>query len=147
MSIEIKEKEWKSWYKITELPLTVWVGIICIQRAGEAPPDYRRTEDFFSFLFFPAEFNDWEQNSKSFIDLQKEQVFSAYLTFLCVLCFTPCYHLLSICLDCKLLPDRESSQLWNDILCTRLLLFSQVWNVILWTRILVGLGFFFFLSN
>lgn len=102
----------------------------------------KNREDFF-FLFFPTEFNDWKQNSKSFINLQKEHVFSAYLIFPCVLCFTPCHHLLSICLDSKLLPDRESSQLWNDISCTRILLFSQVWNVSLWTRILVGFGAFF----
>lgn len=51
MSIEMKERDWKSWYKITELLLTGWVGSISIQRAGEAPPDYRRIEKiFFSFL-------------------------------------------------------------------------------------------------
>lgn len=143
MSTEIKEKDWKSWYKITEVALTVGVGVICIQRAGEPPPDYRRTE--ILFLFFPAEFNDWKQNSKSFINLQKEHVFFSIFHFpLCSVFHT--LPLLSICLDSKLLPDRESSQLWNDILYTRILLFSQVWNVNLWTRILVGLGAFFSLK-
>lgn len=53
MSIEMKEKDWKSWYKITESPLTVRVGSICIQRAGEAPSDYRRIEKIFFFFSSP----------------------------------------------------------------------------------------------